>query len=263
MKKTGIFIAIVFLLGGITYAVWYALLTPERIKNPISLSPRITPSEMPKGQPSPTVSIGDRTYAYASFLVSDPTRLFLIANFTKKDLSGDIQAAHACTAGINGGFYDADYEPLGGFVSEGNTYKSPVKNRLIDGFVWVKEDRVGIGLETPEGARISLQTGPLLVMDGNKTTIRIQNDEFTRRSLAFLTNSGTLGFMTLYDPEAVYNGPKLGDLPEIITQLNATRGMNIAQAVNLDGGNASAIHAPAANLSELSLVGSYFCLKNK
>lgn len=262
MKKTVFLPVLIISIAVIIFFFVRTLLSPFSQTSRESLIPEPTPAVtgIPPKQ-VPTVSFENASYAYAFFTVSRPRNLSLIPNFTGKQTSEELAGTYGCVSGINGGFYDTDSNPLGGFVAEGKTYRNPVKNRLIDGFVWVKGDEAGIGTEAPRDSRISLQSGPLLVYNTKPINITIRNDEFSRRSIAFLTDDGKLGFMMLYDPEAVYSGPRLTDLPQILSVLNSQKGMRISQAINLDGGNASTIHTKGLNLSELTSVGSYFCLK--
>ena len=266
MKKIGVFLLVVGMFIGVGYSVyhWFTPFSkPSDTHDSLSQSP--TPSS-PVVQPSftpSTFSYHDHQYAYVLFSVDDPTRVSLIPNFIDGLTSDEIREKYACSAGINGGFYTKEKTPLGGFVVEGNIYRESVKNRLIDGFLWIQENRAGIGLESPKQPRISLQSGPLLMRESAPMTLVIQNDEYARRSLGAVTFNGSLLFIMLYDPEAVFSGPMLGDLPAIVTMLNTTANLHITDAINLDGGNASVFFTTDTTLSELTPLGSLFCLKHK
>jgi exopolysaccharide biosynthesis protein len=222
-------------------------------------------------QPSPSVTsitkaeeiqFNGTTYAYVYFFVSSSEKIELIPNFSEKMTSSDLASKHGCVKGINGGFYDTNSAPLGGFKSQNKIYKQPVRNRLIDGYLWYKNNQATITLsEPPRDAQFFLQTGPLLMTGGGVTTISIGNDEYRRRSVALLTKDKNLLFLVVYNPESVYEGPLLTDLPAIISSINDQTSLRITEAINLDGGSASAFYSKDKKLQELTPVGSIFCVK--
>jgi len=222
-------------------------------------------------QPSPTVpsttkaeeiQFNGTAYAYVYFSVSSSEKIELIPNFSEKMTSTDIASKHGCVKGINGGFYDTNSTPLGGFKSQNIIYKQPVHNRLIDGFLWYKNNYASITLsEPPRDAQFYLQTGPLLMTGGGVTTISIGNDEYRRRTVALLTKDKNLLFLVVYNPESVYEGPLLADLPAIISSINSQTSLRFTEAINLDGGSASSFFSKDKTLQEFTPVGSIFCVK--
>ncbi len=89
------------------------------------------------------------------------------------------------------------------------------------------------------------------------TIIRIQNDELTRRML--VARSGDQWyFLAITDQDNTFNGPLLSDVPKILGKVPIV----IDEALNLDGGSASAFYsAHGARLGELTPIGSFFCGK--
>jgi len=233
------------------------------IVNPSNLiSLQSTPTQPPTTTAVQTLEWNGRKYAYVYFIVNTTERIDLIPNFSEKKTSNDIAEKYACMSGINGGFYDTTSAPLGGFMTDGKTWKKPVRNRLIDGYLWSTGKKHSITLsESPSDSEWYLQTGPLLMLDGKSTTISIGNDEYRRRSLAGITKEKQLLFLTIYNPESVYEGPLLADLPQIISLLSKNNSFNLTDAINLDGGSASAFISKEKTLQEFSPIGSFFCVK--
>lgn len=226
-----------------------------------SLQPFIpSPSKIPEN-PSATIEFKNNTYAYDYFVVSDVTKLSLIPNFSEKATSLDIFEKNSCTSGISGGFYDTNNSPLGGFMTNNSVLKLPVKNRLIDGFLWVKGEKAVISLDQPSSdARFYVQTGPLLLINGGVTRISIANDEYRRRNIVALSKNGDLIFLTIYNPESVYDGPLLSDMPSILKELDKKVSSTLTDAINLDGGSASAFISKTRTLQEFSTIGSFLCV---
>jgi len=209
-----------------------------------------------------TIVFDGKTYAFAYFSVSKPNTMSLIPNFTEKLSSQEIASKYGCVQGINGGFYTTDNKPLGGFMTGMDVLRSPVKNRLIDGFLWSEGISFHITLSEPiSQALFFLQTGPLLKIRGETTRITINNDEEKRRHVAALSKDGDLIFFTIYNPESVYEGPFLADIPSIMNVIETEANLTITDSVNLDGGSASAFITEDKTLQEFSPIGSFFCVK--
>lgn len=262
MKKVYIFTLFFIFFAGVYFAFFKIIplfLKPETDVTPTTISSSSLETALPSD--IPRINFNNYEYAYAYFVVSNPENLILIPNFTEKKTTDVIKKEASCMAGINGGFYDKEYMPLGGFISEGKVYKNSTKNALLDGFLCLNEKNISIGLEELLQARICLQSGPLLIVDGIQTQLTIKQDELARRSVAFLTDKKELAFMTIFDPEAIRSGPNLEDVSLILNLIAKKEHFSIKNAINLDGGNASAIHTDKLTLSEFTGVGSYFCLK--
>ena len=235
-------------------------------KVPLSLPISIpVPSQTPTDIPTPTIVFNNKTYAYAYFEVSNPGKIFLLPNFLEKLTSQEIADKYGCIEGINGGFYTTDRMPLGGFfagMETGLVTKNPVQNRLIDGFVWSNGKTFFITATHPTSdAFFFLQTGPLFRLNGQVTRISIANDEERRRSGVGITKENTLVFFTVYNPESVYEGPLLSDMPALVQAMEQKTGFTFTNAVNLDGGSASAFISKKKTLQEFSPVGSFFCVQ--
>jgi uncharacterized protein YigE (DUF2233 family) len=213
--------------------------------------------------PSKTVSVDGQIYVYA-LMRTDPSKVTLIANFTDRLDTTSLMRKHACRMGINGGFYDTDTKPLGLFVTEGETVHIDSENALFNGFLSIdQKDKETILPDPPTLTRIALQTGPLLIQKGEPLPLRIKNDEHARRMVGATTTDGQSVFLTVYNPEAVFEGPLLGNLPDAVREISSLESIPIDAAINLDGGSASAFYSDATKLSELTPIGSLFCIKSR
>lgn len=259
VKKLLLFVAVGLLV--IVSFVVYRTFQP----NPLEDGPKKLPSAV-TDTPTPrqylTVRYGGGTYGYDMVTVSDPDTLDLIPNFTARLDTTTLMEQYGCQKGVNGGFYDTENQPLGLFIADGNTLRQAVQNRLINGFVSVL-GRQALISSNPPGAtvRLSLQTGPLLLSDGSPLALAIRNDEPARRVVAAINGNGTLYFIVIFDEEGVFLGPKLADLPAIVATISEDNHLRLDSAVNLDGGSASAFFSETTRLSELTAVGSLFCIK--
>ena len=225
-------------------------------QKPSTINYQLTTNNSPSFYSSPTVSWNDITYAYEYFEVNDISKLTLIANFTQKKTSELLIKENTCQFAINGGYYDTNYKPLGLFMSP-VLKTSAIESSLINGYVTIT-NMPSISFEQPNNPTLALQTGPMLMADGNRLKLAIKNDEHTRRMIAAISSKGTLMFITIFVPETKVQGPQLGDLPDILKLTT----LDIVSAINLDGGNASMFKNRDIYIQEISSVGSLFCLKD-
>lgn len=232
---------------------------PITTEPPLSPTPSLSPSPSPPPE-SLDIDKGDRTYRIAWLLVRNPSAITLIPNFTEKRTARSLIDNKECTEVINGGFYTQDNQPTGLFVAEGKTIRGNIPNTLFHGYVVVDQDNTAsIASSPPEQTpRLALQTGPILVGDGKAMTIAIQGDEYARRVVVGITHKRGVVFLAVYDPENPGSGPKLADTPGILFTVAAR--LQLKDALNLDGGSASAFIRSDLSLEELTSVGSFFCI---
>lgn len=230
-------------------------LKPEQAHTPIV---SFTPSP-PKD--SLEIDNNGKIYRIAWLEVSNPSTLSLISNFTKKRTARSLIESKECAEVVNGGFYTKDNRPTGLFMSEGITLRDPNSNALFNGFFLINQNnRATIDVRVPETPlRIGLQTGPILIRDGKIITLAIRDDEFARRAVVGITQKETIIFLVVYNQENPWSGPKLADTPDIL--FKAITHLQLRDAINLDGGSASAFIRGGLYLEELTSLGSFFCVK--
>lgn len=250
-------ITVLFLIAGATYVLWP---TSTGSISPVTNTPEIiSPAPLPLAK---TITVNGQTMAYA-FTIPHPSRVTLLPNFSKPKTSQEIIKENNCTSGINGGFYDTENRPLGLFVNNFQTLRDPIKSKLLNGYLGIgATNNVFMGDELLDTHnRVVLQTGPLLMVNGQPVVLAITNDEPARRMVAAVDRDNYIVFMALYEPASVFDGPLLEELPMFVAAVDREESLNVIDAVNLDGGSASAFYSPETTLSELTPIGSFFCVK--
>lgn len=201
-------------------------------------------------------------YSVSWFKVNDVSKLTLFPNFEERMSAREAKKSHNCKSLVNGGFYSKEHKPIGLFVSEGKTLSMQTDNYLFNGVFGVGKDG---SVEITDGRvreqmRFAVQAGPILIKDGIVREIKDISGSGERRTVVALTQTDEVYFFEVYKPESAYLGPTLSDMPEIVRLIGEKSGIKITNALNLDGGSASAFLTDSVSLGELSPIGSYFCL---
>ncbi len=209
------------------------------------------------------VSVGGINYEYVT-AAADPKKISLIGNFDQPAASADLATASGCAAGVNGGFYGQDGQPLGWWEANGQVYKNYTHNNLLNGYAGVNEaGSLVIGSGEPRGKwRWGLQSGPLLVQDGKALALVMAADKPARRSVLAKTRPGTGELIMIFGDRSALDGPVLAELPMIIEAIGRQEGWQITEAINLDGGTAAAFYSPEVKIPEVVAVGSWICAGN-
>jgi len=221
----------------------------------------ISPTSTGTQQKDAVFSFKNKTYAYAFFTVSNYTTISLIPNFTEQKSAQVLTDTNACISGINAGFYSKEKTPLGLWNNGTDEKGQALTSLLFNGYYWIDAKSAYITNTKPTAYRIAVQTGPLVLFDTKPLPLVIKNDEYARRMVAGVDEKGQTMFLTVFDPDSVYSGPLLAELPEVLQEIEPNLPFLLLHAVNLDGGSASAFISPNRTLSELTPVGSMFCIK--
>ena len=260
VRRIILFITIIFAFTAFVIMFRYMM-----AKAPTSITAQKTTALTPQvtTKPEKTVNFNSEQFTYAYFIVQNPAGLSLIPNFSGSVDTQTIISDHACLYAINGGFYDKQNKPLGFFQVGSEIYGPQIDSNLVNGFLWA--DATGsavISTELPQiQFRFAVQTGPMLLVDSTVLPLAINNDTHARRMVAAKIMDNRLVFLTIYTGESAFEGPLLDDLPGVIQAVRIKENLNITDAVNLDGGSASAFYNEDTRLSELTPVGSIFCVK--
>ncbi len=209
------------------------------------------------------IDFNNQQIRIASFKVDNPAKISLIPNFDDKATAFETIEKYSCKDLINGGFYSQGNLPIGLFVTDDKKIGNFAQNLLFNGFFKIlKNETPIISAESSiDNSRIALQSGPILFQNGFPLKLSIINDKPERRAVVALTKNEVY-FIIFYDKSSVYIGPYLADLPQLTQIFGQKKGIRITDALNLDGGTASAFHSGNISISELSPVGSFFCIKN-
>ncbi len=242
----------------------YSILAPDPIQ---TNSPEVLgiPESTPTPEASASSNLGSFHYAWVK---ANPETLELMSNLDSKETASDLMKEYSCSALVNAGFYTADspeeaHEAIGLFVSEGETLSDFRKNSLFNGILSINEmDTPRITEVVPaDPLRMGIQTGPLLQVNDQAMKLSLARDKNARRLVAAVTGDNELIFIVFYDSDARFSGPLLADLPQLLGEFENKTQINIADAINMDGGSASAFITDEVSLTEISPIGSFFCLK--
>jgi exopolysaccharide biosynthesis protein len=144
-----------------------------------------------------------------------------------------VMARENCIAGVNGGYFDPDYAPVGLLISDGRIVAPQQKAKLLSGVVSVVNGRVLVqraaefsAKSKPTAAR---QCGPFLV-DGGKAVPGLNDTRVARTFVAVAGDRAAIGFCSHVT---------LAQLAGLLAT-NGIIGESKAQrALNLDGGSSS------------------------
>jgi hypothetical protein len=152
---------------------------------------------------------------------------------------GDLAQAmrqNRCLAGVNGGYFDPDYAPIGLLISDGKMIAPLQRARLITGVLAASPREVQI-LRTREFSqhrefKAAVQCGPFLV-DLGRSVRGLEKTRTARRTFAAAGNGNraALGFCS---------DVSLSELAKILATTRLADDFKIERALNLDGGSSSA-----------------------
>ena len=191
--------------------------------------------------------------------IKNPQHISIYVNKEKRT-TNEFKKLHGCKAITSAGFYSTDDTPLGLFVSQGTMLHRYRPNLLLNGVFSIKDQIPTITKEPIAGATTALQSGPQLYNNGEPLPLAILNDEPARRIVILITADRRILLGAFYQSDDLYSGPLLGDLPHHIEVISSQTDRTITEALNLDGGTASAFDNGTVSLQELTTVGSFFCV---
>jgi len=152
---------------------------------------------------------------------------------------GDLAQAmrqERCLAGVNGGYFDPDYAPIGLLISDGKIIAPLQRAKLITGVLAASPREVQI-LRTREFSRrqkldAAIQCGPFLV-DLGRSVPSLEKTRTARRTFVAVgrVDRAALGFCS---------DVSLLELAKILATTRLGDDFKIQRALNLDGGSSSA-----------------------
>ncbi|MDP2637864.1 MAG: phosphodiester glycosidase family protein [Candidatus Levybacteria bacterium] len=252
----------IFILVTVIFIVLIISLTFDKKTPPQPMKTTSTTPSLTVRKQSITIN-SEGTPLQVSWAAALPPQVSLYTNLTDKKISNEIMAEKNCKILINGGFYSTTNTHLGLIVSNFETISPLIQSSLFNGFLWIDSAGAKISAASPQNTvRLALQSGPLIMLNNQKLPLEIRNDKPARRMIAAIDNNGLLVFIAIYNEKSKLQGPLLGQLPNIIESFKKKARINIVDAINLDGGSASAFIAGDESIRELAQIGSYFCIIN-
>jgi uncharacterized protein YigE (DUF2233 family) len=156
-----------------------------------------------------------------------------------------------CVCGVNGGYFDAEFRPIGLRITDATTFSPLRRARLITGILLQSDhgiDVVRVG-EFSRTKKIvaAIQAGPLLV-EGSKHIRGLNDSQVARRTFAGITSNdrALLG---------VCSDVSLAELANILATAPIAADSKIRRAMNLDGGSSTAFWFAREHGSAFSVPG--------
>lgn len=244
----------------IAVIIWFGgrLLTKPTLP---TLTPEVLPTPTPAVMGIPIIYQGE-SYRFVFTVIASNEKISLMPNYENKYYSNRLIDNKTCTKIFNAGFYNEQSKPLGLILVEGKEINPAQTNQLLNGFFSITENDYAISATPPGNSAIhAFQSGPILVKNGVRQTLKLTQDKNARRVIVALDQSNQAYFITLYDPNVPFGGPRLESLPAIINLVFDTLGKTLQSALNLDGGTASVFYtSPSEYLREIQPVGSFLCV---
>lgn len=231
------------------------------ISPPQKIQQHQQPTPSPKQQK--TITHNNTSYGYSMLGPIPGTSIALYSNLPVKKTGKELQDMYQCEYLVNGGFYTKENTHLGLLATEEGIKSQRIKHSLFHGFFFKTNDGLmHIDSTIPEKPLgFALQSGPLLIVKGEPVPLKIIQDEQARRIAVGLDESSNAYFFALYGINNPFHGPFLADMPEILQKIGEAEDIAIQRAINLDGGSHSAFYGSDITLTELSPIGSFFCIK--
>jgi uncharacterized protein YigE (DUF2233 family) len=141
-----------------------------------------------------------------------------------------------CLAGVNGGYFDEKFAPIGLRIVNGQTIAPLQRARLITGVLMASSRGVQIvrarEFSRRPGVTAAVQCGPFLV-DRARPINGLNNSNVARRTFAATTNTGRAML-------GVCSSVSLAELSKVLATTSIGEDLKIERALNLDGGSSTA-----------------------
>lgn len=166
-------------------------------------------------------------------------------------------------AGINGGYFEANLDPVGLLISNGRLVHRLQKAKLLSGIFYVGNGRPGL-VRTREfpgtkGIEQAIQCGPFLV-DGGRAVTGLDDKRVAARTFIFLCGPSIWGF-------GICRSATLEDMGDILAQATMIPDHHIVRALNLDGGSSTTFYTRTEGRTIFSqgrpVVSNYLVVKAK
>jgi exopolysaccharide biosynthesis protein len=175
--------------------------------------------------------------------------LRVIENEGGADSLGQVMRHEKCLAGVNGGYFNENFAPLGLRIANGQMIAALQRARLITGVLTASPRGVQIVRSREFSRRLvvtaAIQCGPFLVDRGERIS-GLNDSHLARRTFAATTTSGRalLG---------VCSGVSLTELSNLLATASFAEDLRIERALNLDGGSSSGFWFARENGSAFSI----------
>lgn len=168
-----------------------------------------------------------------------------------------VLASAGCVAGVNGGYFQDDFRPVGLMIANGRQVHAFEKAKLLSGILAVRGSRIEIvrpsHFQNPGDVREAIQCGPMLV-EGGQPVAGLNSERSARRTVVATDGRGQWALIYI-------TSVTLSDAADILTTTGVLGNWVPATALNLDGGSSSGLWAAstpdAVSRPELGHVRNY------
>lgn len=168
-------------------------------------------------------------------------KLEVIANRGETQNLRELIETHGGLAGVNGGYFEANFNPVGLLISNGRILHPLQRAKLLSGILYLKDSRPWLARtqEFPgiKGVEQAIQCGPFLV-DGGRPVAGLNNDRVAARTFVFSCGSSVWGF-------GVCRSVTLEEMAEILAHTAMVPAHHIVRALNFDGGSSTTFYVRA------------------
>jgi hypothetical protein len=164
---------------------------------------------------------------------------------------GTIMKREKCVCGVNGGYFDPEFKPIGLRISSGETFSPLRRARMITGILMQSDrgiDVIRVGeFSHTKKVTTAIQSGPFLV-EASKRVRGLNASQRARRTFAGTADidRALLG---------ICSDVSLAELANILATAPIIEKSKIRRAMNLDGGSSSAFWFAHENGSAFSIAG--------
>jgi uncharacterized protein YigE (DUF2233 family) len=161
----------------------------------------------------------------------------------------DVMNHEKCLAGVNGGYFDEKFAPIGLRIANGQTIAPLQRARLITGVLVASSRGVQI-VRSREFSRrptvtTAIQCGPFLV-DRGQPVGGLNDSHLARRTFA-ATTTGDRALV------GVCSGISLAEFSKVLATTSFAEDLRIERALNLDGGSSTSFWFARENGSAFSI----------
>jgi exopolysaccharide biosynthesis protein len=175
--------------------------------------------------------------------------LRVLQNESGADSLGEMMRHEKCLAGVNGGYFNENFEPLGLRIANGQLIAPLQRARLITGVLVASPRGVQIVRSREFSRRLgvsaAIQCGPFLV-DRGQPISGLNDSHLARRTFAATTSSSRALV-------GVCSEVSLAEFAKILATTSLSADLKIERALNLDGGSSSGFWFARENGSAFSI----------
>ena len=175
--------------------------------------------------------------------------LRVLQNEDGADSLADVMRHEKCVAGVNGGYFDEKFAPIGLRMANGQMIAPLQRERLITGVLVASSRGVQIvrsrEFSRRPGVAAAIQCGPFLVERGQPIG-GLNDSHLARRTFAATTSSSRALV-------GVCSEVSLTELAKILATTSLAEDLRIERALNLDGGSSTGFWFARENSSAFSI----------